>query len=372
MFLAQYVPNTVLPAFPQVSSESYATPQASVASRRVARGRSLVPRAASVPPRPFYPEVDSTVAASTTDKTSTTTTTTATFTQASSDSLAPSRARRPIIVYAAPAQRRAMSVPPPPLVFRKEEGKPLKAPARVPPRDVDWRSRARARSVPPPLAPAPRPLRPGPRRYRAAERALMLPLRAVPLLPLPTAGLRAHKVPRRFLTRTGVRTAFGSLRGYYDEGEAKRERRELEEMARARGLTPLPTEGLRAHRVPLWFTSLRAYYGLAGLAAGRGREDEATSGIRKSVTRARVLASPLARATLARGWGRVAQTLAFRPKPKPAPIHVSLSGFPKVYVPSKGPKPSNRSKVTIFFPCTHRAMFSVLPLHGSYVFFFFF
>ncbi|XP_025114845.1 uncharacterized protein LOC112576527 isoform X13 [Pomacea canaliculata] len=47
----------VCPAFPQVSSESYATPQTSVASRRVARGRVI--RAASVPPRsapPAYSE----------------------------------------------------------------------------------------------------------------------------------------------------------------------------------------------------------------------------------------------------------------------------------------------------------------------------
>ena len=298
MFLAHHVPNTVLPAFPQVSSESYATPQASVASRRVARGRSLAPRAASLPPRPLYHEVDSTLTTST-DKTSTTT---ATFTQASEP--APSRARRPIIVYAAPASRtvqdRAMSVPPV-VVFRREE-KSLKAQVPAPARD-DWRSKARARSVPPTLEPAARSVRRS-LRYRAADRARAHSVQAAPRLPLPTAELRAHKVPRRFLSRSAIRTGFTSLRGYHGEGAGDSERKEGDDMA----------------------------------------------GIRKSITRTRVLASPLARATSARAWGRVVALPPARPKPKSAPpTRESLKGFPKVYVPSKGPKPSNRSKVIFSF-----------------------
>lgn len=362
MFLAHHVPNTVLPAFPQVSSESYATPQASVASRRVARGRSLAPRAASLPPRPLYHEVDSTLTTST-DKTSTTT---ATFTQASEP--APSRARRPIIVYAAPASRtvqdRAMSVPPV-VVFRREE-KSLKAQVPAPARD-DWRSKARARSVPPTLEPAARSVRRS-LRYRAADRARAHSVQAAPRLPLPTAELRAHKVPRRFLSRSAIRTGFTSLRGYHGEGEGAgdSERKQGEgrgwirnSVIRAHVLAPLPTAGLRAHKVPrrfltrgairTGFTSVRGYHG-AGPGAGGRKEGDDMAGIRKSITRTRVLASPLARATSARAWGRVVALPPARPKPKSAPpTRESLKGFPKVYVPSKGPKPSNRSKVIFSF-----------------------
>lgn len=431
MFLAHDVPNTVLlPAFPQVSSESYATPQASVASRRVARGRSLAPRAASVPPRPLYQQVESHALAATPTETSATT---ATYTQAFSSAPAPAppaaRARRPIIVYApAPqaqpqarrAEDRARSVPPVVFFRREEKRQQQQRVAAVAPAPVrrgdDWRGRrARAWSVPPPPVAAPPAAAAAPpsprggstrRRYRASS---VHPLVAAPpQLPLPTAGLRAHKLPRRFLTRSGIRTGFTSLRGYHGAGggdggsggwagedpaaAAAALRREEAERGnwgvRRRGATtrarvpsrsphapppplstaglrahagaPLATSGLHAHRAPRRFltrslvrddlaASPSGYYLGVGSAGRRDVESEATAGIRRSIARARVLASPLARAAAARASGRWASPPFPRPKPKPAPIRESLMGFPKVYVPRKGPKPSNRSKVTTHF-----------------------
>ena len=284
LFLAQAVPNHVLPNFLQVSSESYATPQSSVAARRVARGRSVAPRSASVPPRPVKAEVDSS---------SVTVATTAPVSQAP----APPRSR-PIVVLAGASGRRpedrATSVPPV-VVFREEQRQ--KAPVSPPPVSVrgEWRALARARSQPPVVTSydARR------RRYLAAEKPPVI-VEETSRTPLPTAGLRANKVPRRFLTRSGMRTTFSNLRGYYQ---------------------PEPTFNDR-----------------------KGGEDT----IKKSVTRARVLASPVARAK-----GRVSPTM-YLPRPKPAPIGESLSDFPKVFIPSKGPGPSNRSKVTVqtFVPCS--------------------
>lgn len=235
----------------------------------------MPPRAASVPPKPLYrPEVESELMQTST-------------TARQGFRSAPYLPRpRPIVVYAGPRfEDRAMSVPPV-VLYERAEQRYERRQASVPPRD-DWRTRAmrasRARSVPPTRtyrAPSP----PAPKRryyYRgAAARAMYArPVReAGPLVPLPTAGLTAHKVPRRFLTRSGVRTGFGSLFGYYDHSRKERER-------------------------------------------------------------PRILASPIARAKGRAYW------YGLHAKPKPPTMAQSLSGFPQVYVPLKGPRPSNRSKV---------------------------
>lgn len=319
----------VCPAFPQVSSESYATPQTSVASRRVARGRVI--RAASVPPRsapPAYSEVDrikATTAASTTT------------TKTSGIKFVPSR---PIIVYTVRPEydRRARSVPPqvkraearaasvPPSVFyggRAEE----KAQPRV---VTTWRSVAerwiRSSSAPPAR-----------RRRRALRATPRFIFDEPPPPPLPTANLRAHKVPRRFLSRGPVRTPFSSLYGYYQ------------------------------HDRPL----------VRVRKPDRTAEEEQRARIRRLVLMSRVLGSSSMRVSPAqprsRVGARVRSLLApAAPKPKALPARQSLIGFPQVYVPSKGPKPSNRAKVTFFFflaiALTVLFFVSVLPpLHGIYL-----
>ncbi|KAK7492193.1 hypothetical protein BaRGS_00016490 [Batillaria attramentaria] len=319
----------------KVSSESYATPQTSVVSRRVARGRSVAQRAASVPPRPapkVYPEV---LTASSIYAASTTTKATAPI--------------RPIIVYSWPRrdESRAKSVPP--VTFFDDVAlKPLReAPG--------WRMRAqrasrarsvsraqsvppqrarsvpsRAKSVPPAYTPPPRVSitsyykglsrvpyymdeRPS---YYTGRRRRYIPdymrarsVEAVIPPPLPSAGLFAHKVPRRFLTRSGVRTYFSNLRGYYEH----------------------PAMG----------------------KGGRERGDEYRRvGIRSSVIRNRVISSPAARSTPPNP-GPAARIMALSrylplPQPKPRSARESLSDFPKVYVPPrKGAKPSNRAKAAI-------------------------
>lgn len=126
-----------------VSAESYATPQTSVASRRVARGQSITPRAASVPPRSLRPEVDSAAT----------------------------------VIMAAPA--------PAPI-------RPIIVLPNLAPRG----NQGRAGSVPPGGAPS--------------TRSSYVGAVASSQQPLPTAGLRAHRTPRRFLTRSG-------MQGYYEK-----------------------------------------------------------------------------------------------------------------------------------------------------------
>ncbi|XP_076449656.1 uncharacterized protein LOC143286029 isoform X3 [Babylonia areolata] len=291
-----------------VHSESFATPQASVAARRVARGQSVVPlRATSAPPRPIYPEVDlwesprSYVPLYTAD-------TTTTADDYYSDLSYP---RRPLIFYPNPwlysaprrvlaaqrASERAVSVPPM-LLYREEQRR--KVAESVPVFD-DWRRAARARSVPFDVMPYTRPSYlpyyygrgyGGYTPYYRKRLGLYLPppTPTSPYFwPLPTAGLRAHRSPRHYLSRAELRAGLPSALSFYDYDPYYYRRRPVED-----------EEAVR--------------YG----------------------TRHRVLASPLARASLARTWRHVLYPFAL-PKAKKAAASESYS-VPLLYAPRKGSK----------------------------------
>ena len=298
--------NSVLPTFPQVSSESFATPQTSVAARRVARGRTMPPRATSAPPRPLYAEVDycgNRGAAEFEEPQYDTTT----IIPPRPYVLDLFRYSRPLVVLARPRSRlsleRARSVPPA-LYYQGDRVKQ----AEVVPVDRDWRWLPRAARVPFGWVPRARSVpydwvsipRAAPRRrYRSYERAYARTYETVTPAPLPTAGLRATRVPRRFMTRTGL---------YYDPE----------------------------------FT-------------GASRRQEAED----RRLRPRVLASPLARAALARAYGRGALTLAPY-RTRFAFFRESVTSYPLLYTPRKA---TRGRKVNIPLLCTDCAMFqaTVLP-----------
>ena len=114
----------------QVSTENYATPQTSVASRRVMRGRSVPPRAVSVPPRPL---------AQVENREMLQTSTTTPYPRP----IVVLRDTRGVSLPRRMSMARGMSVPP--VVIYPEARR-----ERMVPPSQDWRSRAvRAVSVPP-------------------------------------------------------------------------------------------------------------------------------------------------------------------------------------------------------------------------------
>lgn len=226
-------------------------------------------------------------------KVTTITSTSATYSSTQADTPAKHHYNRPIILFATPPRRletRAKSVPP--FMLSQEEKTPSKTGWRALTERVAKASYSEGR----------------PRRSRHMARALAyLNQEEIPKAPLPTAHLRAHKIPRRFLTRSGIRTPFSSLYGYYEHS-------------------------VRSKRAP------------RSLSPRRQTVEERRAGIRREVSWSRRATSPPARERV--GY----RARSAPPKFKPLTAREALSDFPKVYVPTKGPKPSNRAKVTIFTP----------------------